>query len=151
MAEDKGRVYDWDDVIEEDGDEFVLLPAGDYNFTIHKVEKGQYNGGENIPACPKVDIHLLVESDKGNAYVRHTLFMHSKMERMLSNFFIGVGRKKKGKPFKMDFKNLEGVSGKAKVGIREYKGKQYNEIKRFYAPEEYLKQYDEKEEDDLDW
>jgi len=43
----------WDDTIQEDGQELVLLDGGDYNFTVTNFERGRFPGGQKIPACNK--------------------------------------------------------------------------------------------------
>jgi hypothetical protein len=40
---------DWDDAIENDGQEFIILPEGDYNFTVTDFERGSFPGS---PKCP---------------------------------------------------------------------------------------------------
>ena len=35
----EGRALGWDDYIEKDADEFILLPEGDYNFTVESFRK----------------------------------------------------------------------------------------------------------------
>lgn len=42
---------------------------------------------------------------------------------------------------KMDWPRVVGRKGRAKIGIRMHDGKQYNEIKRFYDPENTAKQH----------
>ena len=37
----------WDDQIENDGQEFIILPEGDYNFTVTEFERGRF------PALPR--------------------------------------------------------------------------------------------------
>ena len=44
---------DWDDAIENDGQEFIVLPEGDYNFTVTDFERGRFPGGQKIPVCNK--------------------------------------------------------------------------------------------------
>lgn len=149
MAEDMGRELGWDDEITVD-DEFVLLPEGDYRFRVEDVERARHPGSENLPACNKAIVSLRVFSDLGDVTLKNNLFLHSKTERMLSQFFTCIGMKKKGEPLKMDFKGAIGKEGKVKVGTREYNGNKYNEVKRFLRPEEQFKALD-KEEDDLDW
>ena len=46
----------WDDTIQEDGQELVLLDEGDYNFTVTNFERGRFPGGQKIPACNKASI-----------------------------------------------------------------------------------------------
>lgn len=38
----------WDDSIENEGQEFVLLDEGDYQFTVEKMERGQFNGSAKL-------------------------------------------------------------------------------------------------------
>ena len=88
-----------------------------------------------MPPCNKAVITLVVETPEGEARIRHNLFLHSRTEGMISAFFIGIGLKKHGEPLKMDWPRVVGRKGRAKIGIRMHDGKQYNEIKRFYDPE----------------
>ena len=46
----------WDDTIEQDGEEYILLPEGDYNFIITNFERGSFPGGQKIPPCNKASI-----------------------------------------------------------------------------------------------
>ena len=41
--EDK-NMMDWNDTIESDGQEFVLLEEGDYNFVVTNFERGRFPG-----------------------------------------------------------------------------------------------------------
>lgn len=137
MAEDKGREYSWDDEIVAD-DEFTILPEGDYYFRVEVVEKARHAGSEKLPPCNKAIVSIRVFGDQGEAVLKHNLFLHSKTEGMLSQFFSAIGMKKKGEPLKMDFNKAIGKEGKVKIGTREYNGKTYNDIKRFYRQEEYM-------------
>ena len=47
------NVMGWDDVLENDGQEFITLPEGDYTFTVTAFERGQFPGGPTIPPCPR--------------------------------------------------------------------------------------------------
>ena len=51
MTNIDNSVMDWNDVIEDDGQEFVLLPEGDYNFVVTDFERGRFPGSAKIPAC----------------------------------------------------------------------------------------------------
>ena len=50
MTNIDNSVMDWNDVIEDDGQEFVLLPEGDYNFVVTNFERGRFPGSAKIPA-----------------------------------------------------------------------------------------------------
>lgn len=130
----------WDDVIERDASEFVLLQEGDYDFTVESFDRARHNGSEKLPPCNKAVLKLRIDSDQGTAYINHNLFLHTITEGMLSAFFACIGQKKKGEPLRMDWGRVLGSTGRAKVGIHTYKNKdgedrRSNEIKRFYPKE----------------
>lgn len=41
MNEESGREFGWDDVIQNDGQEFEPIPEGDYDFVIDKFERSR--------------------------------------------------------------------------------------------------------------
>lgn len=134
MAE--GRVLGWDDQIENDSPDFILLPDGDYEFEVSSFERAWYAGGAKLPPCPQAVVFLRIESPEGTATVRNNFFLHSSVEGLICAFFTAIGLRKKGEPFAMNWNKVIGTRGRAKVGTRTYDGKQYNEIKRFYEPDE---------------
>ena len=148
--QNQGYVLDWDSAIEKDAPDFILLKEGDYDFEITNFERQRHNGSQNgkLPPCPKAVITLHIEGvDKdgnpGVTNITHNLFLHSSCESLLSSFFAGIGRKRKGERLVMDWSNLIGVRGYAHIGVREWTGKDgetkySNEVKRFYTPEEAL-------------
>lgn len=128
---------DWDSEIENDGPEFILLPDGDYNFVVLDFERGRYDGGDKIPACPKATVRLKFDTSEGSAIINHQLFLHSKTEGLLCSFFAGIGQRKKGEKLKMNWNAVPGSTGRAKIGTRDYKNKDgetitVNTIKKFY-------------------
>lgn len=148
--QNQGYVLDWDSAIEKDAPDFILLKEGDYDFEITNFERQRHNGSQNgkLPPCPKAVVTLHIEGvDKdgnpGVTNITHNLFLHSSCESLLSSFFAGIGRKRKGERLVMDWSNLIGVRGYAHIGVREWTGKDgepkySNEVKRFYTPEETL-------------
>lgn len=129
------RELDWDAEIIAEPKEFIILPEGDYNFTINKIERGRTNGDGKLPPCNMVKVSIGINTDEGNAIIVHNLVLHSKVEWKLSEFFESLGIKKKGQPLRMRW-DIVGMSGKCKVGKRVYNGNEYNEIKKFYALED---------------
>lgn len=135
------RELQWEDTIEKEASEFVLLPEGDYNFIVESFERARHNGSEKLPPCNKAILKLRIEVPEGVAYINHNLFLHTKTEGMLSAFFACIGQKKKGEPLKMNWNTVPGSSGKASIGIHKYKNdsgeeRQYNNVKRFYPKED---------------
>lgn len=141
-----GYALDWDSTIEKDSPDFVLLKEGDYDFEITNFERQRHNGSGKLPPCPKAVITLRIEGfdengNQGISVFNHNLFLHSSCEGLLSAFFTGIGRKKKGERLNMDWSNLIGQRGYAHIGVREWtndKGetRRSNEVKRFYSPED---------------
>lgn len=136
MSNNQGYELGWDDPIEHDSPEFVVLPEGDYEFEVIEFERARHPGSEKLPPCNKAIVHLKIEGPEGISIIRHNLFLHTITEGMLCAFFTGIGQRKKGEKIKMNWNQVIGSRGRAKVGIRKYEGKEYNEIKRFYEPEE---------------
>ena len=48
MENNQNMFLDWNDSIETDGNEFVLLPEGDYNFLVTGFERGRFPGGYRV-------------------------------------------------------------------------------------------------------
>lgn len=141
MENQMDRELQWDDTIEKESSDFVLLPEGDYNFVVDSFERGRHGGSEKLPACNKAILKLRVESDKGTALITHNLFLHTKTEGLLSAFFESIGQKKKGEKMAMNWSRVPGATGRAKVGIHTYANKdgeerQSNDIKKFYPKED---------------
>lgn len=139
------KEFGWDDEIEKDSNEWVLLPEGDYDFTVTAFERGRHQGSDKLPPCNKAILTLKVEGKEGTTTITHNLFLHSKTEGMLSAFFCAIGQKKYGEKLRMNWQNVIGAKGRCKVYIDKWKGKdgeekQSNKIKRFYDPEDVLPQ-----------
>ena len=128
------RELGWDDVIENDNPEFILLQEGDYDFVVDHFDRERHNGSEKLPPCNKAVIYLKVQTPQGEATVRHNLFLHTKCEGMLCAFFTAIGQRQHGQRVIMNWLAVPGARGRAKIGIREYDGKKYNEVKRFLEP-----------------
>jgi hypothetical protein len=130
------RELGWDDQIENDGSDFVLLPEGDYNFEVVSFERGRHNGSDKLPPCNKATVNIKVKGAEGETVIKHNLFLHSKTEGMLCAFFTAIGQRKHGEKVTMNWNAVPGSVGRCKVGIKKYEGKEYNEIKKFYEPAE---------------
>lgn len=141
------RELGWDDEIQKDSGEFIVLPAGDYDFTVSKFERGRFTGSDKMPACNQAKLEITVHSpEHGDVVVFHNLFLHTKTEGLLSNFFAGIGQKKKGEPLKMNWSTVIGARGKLKLEINTFKGRDgvdrtNNQIKSFYSYEELNQQH----------
>lgn len=134
------RVLEWDDEIEKENGEWLVLPEGDYDFEVVSFERGRHEGSAKLPACPKAIITLGINAPEGYLTLIHNLFLHSKCEGMLSAFFCAIGQKKHGERLKMNWGTVTGTTGRCKLGVRKYTKKDgdegiINEIKEFYDKE----------------
>ncbi|WP_117161324.1 hypothetical protein [Paraliobacillus sp. X-1268] len=144
MSQGQERELGWDDEIEKEGGNFVLLPKGDYNFTVAKFERGRFQGSEKMPPCNQAKLELTIHSQEhGDITVFHNLMLHTKTEGFLSNFFAGIGQKKPGEKLRMNWNAVVGAKGRCKIVENKYmsKGEERvnNQVDTFYSYEEYLK------------
>lgn len=135
------RELGWDDEIEKDSGEFILLPEGDYEFTVESFERARYQGGAKLPACNMAVLNIRIETPEGSVVIPHRLYLHTKTEGLISAFFSSIGLKKKGQKVKMNWNAVPGAAGRCKVGIHEWTNdagekRQSNDIKRFYPKEQ---------------
>lgn len=136
MAQDM-NMMDWNDSIETDGQEFILLPEGDYNFRVTNFERGRFPGGQKIPACNKATITIQIDSEEGIASIRFDLLLYRSVEWKLSSFFRCIGQKKHGEKLTMDWNKVIGSIGRCHVKQRTYTNnygdeKVINDVDKFY-------------------
>lgn len=134
---DQGRELSWDDEIQQESS-WILLPDGDYKFTVEKFNRARHNGSEKVPPCPKAIVSFRVFDGKGNStLITENLFLHTSMEWKLSEFFASIGMKQKGEKARMNWNEVYGKSGVCHVKIHNYKKKdnsdgQKNQINKLY-------------------
>ena len=128
----------WDEGFSKDFNEndFILLPEGDYDFTVESFERGRYEGGNWIPPCNKAILKLSIE---GPASIILNLYLCTKdsCRREIYRFFESIGQVKDGEDLRPNWTpgNLVGQTGRAHVIQRPDKkdpSKVYNNIKNFY-------------------
>ena len=127
---------DWEDILENDGQEFVLLEDGDYTFEVVGFERGRFPGSAKIPSCNKATVTLQVNTEKGVARVKTDLLLYRSLEWKISSFFRCIGMKKQGEKAPMDWNHVEGKRGRARFKTREYvkdgETRKVNDVDRFY-------------------
>lgn len=106
---------DWNSNIENDGREFIILPTGNYPFTVVKFEKGYFEGSAKIDPCPRADLTLAVETKNGNVNIHTNLLLDRTFEWKIGGFFRSIGLKEKGKKIKMDWSKVQGAKGIAHI------------------------------------
>lgn len=116
MSDDM-RTFDWDDIIENDGKQFVVLEEGTYDFEVTGLEKSTYepSATSKLPKCNMAIVSLTIRTDEGDAVIQDKLQMCAKMEWKLAAFFRSIGLKKHGEPLRMKWDAVIGCKGRAKV------------------------------------
>ena len=131
----------WDEGFSKDFNEndFILLPEGDYDFTVESFERGRYEGCNWIPPCNKAILKLRIEGPEGPASIILNLYLCTKdsCRREIYRFFESIGQVKDGEDLRPNWTpgNLVGQTGRAHVIQRPDKkdpSKVYNNIKNFY-------------------
>ena len=138
MNNDTNMIMDWGDTIESDGQEFVILEEGDYNFTVTNFERGRFPGSAKIPACNKAALTLQVKTADGKlATIKLDLILYRSLEWRISSFFRCIGQKKQDERLAMDWNNAVGARGHARFKPRTYTNRdgeerQVNDVDKFY-------------------
>jgi len=148
-ATDPGYELDWDSPIEKDMPDFLVLPEGEYGFTVASFERGRYSPkeGAKLPPCNMAVLQIRLDAPEGVSpdsipQIKHTLFLHSRTEGLLCAFFTAIGQRQHGERLNMNWNTVTGARGRCKVGIRKWKSDktgedvQANEIKQFLEPPE---------------
>lgn len=116
-----GQELGWDAEITQES-QFILLPAGDYDFTIKALERGRFAGSDKMCACNMATITLEVRDPATGEAVelKDSLYLNSKAEWKLSQFFLAIGQKKHGEPLRPNWNAVVGSRGKCEITINEY-------------------------------
>ena len=130
------NILGWDDTIENDGGEYIVLPEGDYPFTVTSFERGSFPGGAKIPACNKAVLTLTVEHEGSSVNVKTDIILYKTIEWKISAFFRCIGLKKHGEKLKMKWNEVVGRTGRAHFKPRDGRdGRQFNDVDRFLDPD----------------
>ena len=136
----EGRALGWDDEIQNDSAEFTLLPPGEYAFTIKGFARSRHAGSDKLPPCNKAVLTVEIDGgEHGKATVTNNLFLHTRTEGLLCQFFRSIGARRSGDKVSMDWGKVTGATGRCKVkqvpGFKD-PTKTFMEIDRFLDPED---------------
>lgn len=114
------RMFDWNDIIENDSS-FTLLPEGRYPFTVVSFERAEHAGSDKIPPCKKAVLTIELDGGAlGTTQITENLFLHSRMEWKLCEFFTAIGQRKRGEQLRMNWQAVPGARGWCDVIVNEY-------------------------------
>lgn len=136
----EGYELGWDSEIENEGSEFIIAEPGDYDFTVINFERSRFQGSAKMPPCNQAKLTIRLDiPGSGTCDVKHNLFLHSKTEWKLCEFFTSIGQRKSGQRVAMNWNAVPGARGRCKVSKRSFKSKDgkelwTNDIDKFYPP-----------------
>lgn len=142
--ENQGYELGWDSAIENEGSEFVVAEPGDYNFVVTGFERARFQGSAKMPPCnqARLTIRLEIPGESGLCEVKHNLFLHSKTEWKLCEFFAAIGQRQSGQRIVPNWNAVVGSRGRCKVTKRSFTSKNNpgkplwtNDIDKFYPAE----------------
>lgn len=141
--ENKGYELDWDSEIENEGSEFIVAEPGDYDFVVTAFERGRFQGSAKMSPCnqAKLTIRLEIPGGNGTCEIKYNLFLHSKSEWKLCEFFTSIGQRQSGQRVAMNWNAVIGSRGRCKVSKRSFESNKdgktlwTNDIDKFYPPQ----------------
>lgn len=136
---DPGRELGWEDEIENEGSPRVVLEPGEYPFTVQSFERARYAGGEKVPPCPQAIVHLQINAPEGPVPMNVNLFLHTRFEWKLCQFFTSLGLRQHGEKLRMNWAAVAGRSGRCKITKCTYKDRngvdrEANDVDEFLDP-----------------
>ena len=136
---DPGRELGWEDEIENEGSPRVVLEPGEYPFTVQSFERARFAGSEKVPPCPQAIVHLQINAPEGPVPMNVNLFLHTRFEWKLCQFFPSLGLRQHGEKLRMNWAAVAGRSGRCKITKRTYKDRndvdrEANDVDEFLDP-----------------
>lgn len=136
--------------------DFVMLPKGEYPFTIAKVEFKNYQPkpgkttGITKP-CKQITLGLVVDGgDKGKAWVDENLYFYPTCMFRVLSVFKSVGLISDGYKGSLPWDQLKGAEGRAKFDVETYHSTKYSEDRERMVAKSFLKAA-AKTASDADW
>lgn len=139
------RELDWEEEISNESGGFVLLPEGDYPFTVTKMERARYEGSAKVQPCRMALLTVALHGGSlGDGSTTVRLFLLEKFQWKIAELFVSIGlAKPEDETLRMQWDRVQGATGLCHVAVREYTKQsgpnagqtgQSNEITRFLPP-----------------
>ena len=115
--------YDWGTPIEDVPEpEFLVLPEGEYDFVVVKMERSRTKEKPGSPACNMAILTLQVKAPDGQTVtVTDYLVLRSSLQWKLSQFFKGIGMMPEGaKNWTPNWGAVPGAHGRCRLIVDEW-------------------------------
>lgn len=140
MTSYNDEAYDDLDVVigAEANSEYPVLPKGVYAFSVLKVDRERYGGGDKIPPCWNCVVTIEVDASDvglGKVTLTENLYMTKKKSWKIRDFFVSIGLvEAHAESFVPQWNKAVGEVGVVETGNHEYNGNTYNDVKKFLDP-----------------
>lgn len=137
-SNNNGFELDWDSTIDQDEQQYVVIPEGDYDFIVDSVEKSFVgDNSEKYRGMKMAIVHLNIQvPDMGEVPMRENFILHSNFAWKIGSLLVSTGLKKKGESIQGSYWNkLPGARGRCKVGQTASKNnpeRKFNSVQTFY-------------------
>ena len=135
-----GYELDWDSSIEQDEQQYTLVPEGDYDFVVDHIERTYVgNESEKYAGAKMATVYMNVQVPGQEAVsIRENFILHSNFAWKIGSLLVSVGLKRKGEAISGNYwSKLPGTRGRCKVeqnASKKNPDQKYNNISAFYAP-----------------
>ena len=135
-----GYELDWDSTIDQDEQQYVVIPEGDYDFVVDHIDRTFVgDNSEKYRGAKMATVYMNIQVPGQDAVtLRENFILHSNFAWKIGSLLVSTGLKKKGEPIQGNYwSKLPGTRGRCQiVQNKGNNGNTYNNIKVFYAPED---------------
>lgn len=129
----------WDAELPEDAGSYKVAKPGKYTFQVEKVTAKEFTPKPTSKIkskCAEIDLQMRVETPDGDVTVFDRLYSDPSTIWKMTAFAKSIGVFKSGMTPGMLMRQCQDGIGQVEVGVREYNGKEQNEVKSYIEKEE---------------
>lgn len=138
--QNNGYELDWDSTIDQDEQQYVTIPEGDYDYIVDHIDRTNVSGADSKYSGAKmatVFFNVQVPGQE-SVQIRENFILHSNFAWKIGALLVSAGLKKHGEPISGNYwGQLPGCRGRCKViqtTSNKNPDRKYNNISNFYAP-----------------
>ena len=135
-----GYELDWDSTIEQDEQQYTVIPEGDYDFIVDHIDRTYVgDNSEKYKGAKMATVFMNIQvPGQEEVSLRENFILHSNFAWKIGSLLVSTGIKKKGEAITGNYwSKLPGTRGRCQVVQNKgSNGNVYNNVKTFYAPDD---------------